>query len=283
MMSPAEAALGAGAIFLASLVGSAHCAGMCGPLAIAACSDGGGCSSTGPSIRAQWRYHLARGCSYGLVGAIAGAVGSLADAAGSLARIQHLSSMLAGATLAIVGVVMLLRWRGVSLHTPGLPEFLVSPIRRVHVRTLRLPAPTRAVTLGLVTPLLPCGWLWAFVAFAAGTGHPVSGIIVLVSFWAGTIPAVALVVGGARLAARRVSSSRFGRWLQPAVALLLIAVGVELAIHRADLADRVMTIVVREMTPQGRSQAGHQSGQPEASPAIEDRPACCRDTTQGTP
>ncbi len=278
MMLPADAAMAMGAVFVVSIVGSAHCAGMCGPLALAACSTGGRGNCGGSVGLGQWSYHAARGASYAAIGAIAGGVGSLADSAGSMAQVQHLTAVMAGATLILVGVAMLLKWRGVPVPSLGFPRWLMDPVRRVHTSALRRPPRTRAIMLGLVTPLLPCGWLWAFVAFAAGTGHPLSGGIVLVAFWAGTVPAVAAVVGGTRLATLAISRHGLGRWIQPAVALLLIGVGVETAVHRAAIADRVMSIVVREMDPASDRQVS--LGLRDHT--VDTRPACCRDDDEHT-
>ena len=48
----------------------------------------------------------------------------------------------------------------------------------------------RALLLGLSTTLVPCGWLYAFVATAAGTGSVSSALGVMLAFWAGTLPAL---------------------------------------------------------------------------------------------
>jgi sulfite exporter TauE/SafE len=60
-------------------------------------------------------------------------------------------------------------------------------------------ATPRALALGLATALLPCGYLWAFVATAAATGRPLAATLVMLAFWAGTTPALA----GVALLARR--------------------------------------------------------------------------------
>jgi sulfite exporter TauE/SafE len=58
----------------------------------------------------------------------------------------------------------------------------------------------RAGALGLLTTLLPCGWLYAFVVTAAGTGHPARGALVMTAFWLGTLP----VMIGVGLGAQRM-------------------------------------------------------------------------------
>ena len=57
----------------------------------------------------------------------------------------------------------------------------------------------------MLTGLLPCGWLWAFVVSAAGTASPVAGALVMAVFWLGTVPAMTgvLALGGAVLDAMR--------------------------------------------------------------------------------
>ncbi len=67
-----------GTVFIASLFGSLHCVGMCGPLAMLASS------SVHPLHRRQRSvylpavvaYHLSRVISYALIGAVAGLLGA---------------------------------------------------------------------------------------------------------------------------------------------------------------------------------------------------------------
>ena len=88
-----------------------------------------------------------------------------------------------------------------------------------------LPLVPRALLVGSFTALLPCGWLWAFVATAAGTGQPLAGALVMLVFWTGTLPALAgvgLAVGG--FAARfRDRIPRFTAMAMIVVGLLTVA------------------------------------------------------------
>ena len=60
------------------------------------------------------------------------------------------------------------------------------------------PAARRAWLIGVLTGLLPCGWLWAFVVSAAGTASPWAGAAMMAVFWFGTVPAMTgvLALGG---------------------------------------------------------------------------------------
>jgi hypothetical protein len=70
------------------------------------------------------------------------------------------------------------------------------------LRDVRDFAPTaRALTVGLLTTLLPCGWLYAFVITAAATGAVADAMLIMIAFWVGTLPMMlAIGVGIRRLA-----------------------------------------------------------------------------------
>jgi len=57
---------------------------------------------------------------------------------------------------------------------------------------------TRALLTGLGTTLLPCGWLYVFVATAGGTGSVRDGVLVMAIFWLGTVPALVAIGLGAQ-------------------------------------------------------------------------------------
>jgi hypothetical protein len=44
--------------------------------------------------------------------------------------------------------------------------------------------------IGLLSPLLPCGWLYGFILIAVATNNALWGGILLTSFWIGTLPAL---------------------------------------------------------------------------------------------
>lgn len=91
----------------------------------------------------------------------------------------------------------------------------------------------RAWLTGLVTTLLPCGWLYVFVATAGGAGSVRGGMLVMAAFWLGTVPAlVAVGLGAQRLfAPLRVRLPM----LSPAIVLVmgLLTISGRFAPHRA--------------------------------------------------
>ena len=78
----------------------------------------------------------------------------------------------------------------------------------------------RAAATGLLTTLLPCGWLYTFVVTAGGTGNAISGAAVMFAFWAGTLPMMFSVGFGIQHIARP-----FARHLPVVGALLVLALG----------------------------------------------------------
>ena len=226
--APSIAILSLAATVLASsLLGSAHCAGMCGGVAmIAIGSDGRS------HLARQVGYHAGRHASYALVGALSGLVGSAVDDAGSLVGLQRVAAIAAGLTIALFGLVAILRALGARVPSAGVPAPLVALAQRAHSRAMRLPSAWRGVPLGLATPLLPCGWLYAFAAIAAGSASPALGALVMASFWLGTVPAVVIASNGARIA-----FARLGRAAPVIAGIAMVAVGIHAAVWRSSVAE----------------------------------------------
>jgi len=122
------------------------------------------------------------------------------DLAWQLDAVRHAASVIAAA--AIVG------WGAWSIAVArGWRAPVVAPtlFARGLVQLRRRKPATRAWLVGVMTGLLPCGWLWAFVVSAAGTGSPLAGASLMAVFWLGTLPAMtgALVLAGPLVAAVR--------------------------------------------------------------------------------
>src|SRR5690349_10285473 len=91
-------------VFSASLLGSLHCAGMCGPfVAVYAAA-----APMGSRPRARAHLHVAyqagRAVTYATVGAISGFLGSLVDLAGKAAGAAHVAAIATSVLLVLWGV-----------------------------------------------------------------------------------------------------------------------------------------------------------------------------------
>ena len=209
------------AVFAASLLGSLHCAGMCGAFVAIACGvvpgrDGG--RGLG-AFALQGPYHAGRFVSYTLLGAAAGAAGSLVNLGGALAGVRAASVALAGAAVATFGIIALLRAAGWNVGRVHLPAGWTRRVSRLSGAAMNRPPVVRAGLIGLLTTLLPCGWLYAFAVTAAGTGHVLLGAMTMAAFWAGTLPALAAV----GIAARKLAGPLAAKMpVVTAVAMVLV-------------------------------------------------------------
>ncbi len=242
-------------VLLASLVGSLHCAGMCGGLVAFVA----GSAPPEARFRVHLAYHGGRLLSYSLLGGISGAIGSALDLGGSSIGVKEGAALFAGVFMVLFGFAALLRARGTRLRLPPLP----TPLRSFHARitrsTMVRPPLWRAGILGLLTAFLPCGWLYAYVLTAASTGEPASGVLVMVLFWLGTVPVLAALGAGVQ----RLSTS-LRRQLPTLTALLLMALG-------------LFTVASRLAKPDYRARVAQELGQdPGGNPAgLPRRAPCC--------
>ena len=183
-------------VLLASLAGSVHCAAMCGAFVCAYAVPRG--PGSRPGAQAHVAYHGGRLVSYLVLGALAGSLGSGLNQMAALAGIGRGAAIVAGVVMSAWAVTELARLLGFRVPT-GPAAAPTALLARVLSGQREQSAVRRALTLGLVTTLIPCGWLYAFVATAAATGSMLGGVAVMTVFWTGTVPAlVAVAVGAAR-------------------------------------------------------------------------------------
>lgn len=173
-------------VLLASLVGSIHCAAMCGGFVCAYAGTGAARGLAG--LPAHLAYNAGRLVSYVTLGLAAGAIGARVDDLGRLAGVARGAALLAGALMVAWALAMI----GASFGTrpPGMlaPEWLKRRLGSLLVAMRDEPPVARAAITGLLTTLLPCGWLYTFVVSAGGTGSPIAGAGAMLAFWLGTLP-----------------------------------------------------------------------------------------------
>jgi sulfite exporter TauE/SafE len=185
------------AVLGASLLGSVHCAAMCGGF-VCLYAGTGRARHTGATPHAA--YNGGRLVSYLTLGAIAGSIGHGVDRAGGVVGLGRLAAIIGGALMVIWGGSTLLAALGVRIPQRATPRILQTTLASLLVRFRHRSATVRGLATGLLTTLLPCGWLYVFVATAGGTGHVVDAMAVMLFFWLGTLPMmVTLGVGAQRL------------------------------------------------------------------------------------
>ncbi len=162
--------------FIAGLVTSLHCAGMCGPLACGLMPVRGE-RADGHTVATA--YHGARLASYSVLGLLAGGLGRAPLTWISQSALRWLPWVLVLFFLALA-----LRWDRYlpKLASLGRLAWKLQAWMRGRSRT------EAALALGLATPLLPCGPLYFLVALALLSGSALRGVEVMLAFGLGTVP-----------------------------------------------------------------------------------------------
>jgi len=166
---------GAWSAFLAGLIVSPHCVGMCGPLY---CSFVPIRKNGGESM--QIAYHTGRIISYTLVGTLAGSL--------SLGFVQAFQWDITKYFPWVLVAMLLLFALGFdklfNSKRIASPKFLA----RLMLKSRRLPGEVSTFAMGFLTPLLPCAPLYMVLWVALISGSPFFGAQIMLGFSLGTIP-----------------------------------------------------------------------------------------------
>ncbi|KAF0128910.1 MAG: hypothetical protein FD155_2921 [Bacteroidetes bacterium] len=165
--------------FTIGLIGSFHCIGMCGPIAIAL-----------PIGRKSWLdrslgglvYNIGRTVTYGVLGAIFGLLGKGIEMAG----FQQWASILMGIIM-ILSVFFPFIFRekfNIDTFTSGFTGKLVRRFKVLFGKQSK----SNLFVIGLLNGLLPCGLVYVAVAGAINTNDVVLGVLFMILFGLGTIP-----------------------------------------------------------------------------------------------
>ncbi|MBA4138321.1 MAG: sulfite exporter TauE/SafE family protein [Opitutus sp.] len=167
---------GPGTAFIAGLVTSLHCVGMCGPLACAVMPSA---RDRADAQTVSSVYHLSRLAGYTLLGALAGGVGYLPLSWLSQDVLRYLPWLL---VLFFLAVAVRFDQRLPRLPLLGRAYGWVAGKVRGGSKL------GAAAALGAATPLLPCGPLYFLVSLALLSGSALRGAETLLAFGLGTVP-----------------------------------------------------------------------------------------------
>ena len=181
-----------GAAIIVGLLGSSHCIGMCGGI-VAALNMGITDSARrkpGSLFIHQLSYNTGRISSYLLVGLLAGTLGA---GLAQLGVSPVAGKLLAAAFMIALGLYLANWWRGLAL-LERLGFKLWRHIQPLGKRLFPIRNPLQAYLLGLVWGWLPCGLVYAVVAWSLTTGNALEGARLMLGFGIGTLPAM-LIAG----------------------------------------------------------------------------------------
>lgn len=198
--------------------GSAHCLGMCGPIALAIPSRRSG--RVGRAVDALW-LNGGRVFTYTLMGLLFGTFGRGLRLAAS----QQALSVALG--LAILMFLLVPRLR---LPMPSKWYAFIGRLRGLLARRLGRTSAAGLFVTGVLNGSLPCGMVYMALALALTRDGAVEGALFMAFFGAGTLPALfALRVAGASLGDRaRATFRRLSPAIMAMVAALLLIRGLGL-------------------------------------------------------
>lgn len=203
------------------LMGSFHCAGMCGPIALALPLRG---DNAFQLVSGGLLYNTGRTLMYGLMGAFFGLIGL----GFSMIGFQRWISIAMGGIM-ILSVLLPALFRRVS----GISKLPVTGhLREAISRLFRKRSYGGLFLIGLLNALLPCGLVYMAIAGAIGTGSVVSGILFMIAFGLGTIPLMlAISIAGNIISLTvRNSINRIIPYMVVVIGLIFILRGLSLGI-----------------------------------------------------
>ena len=231
------------------LLGSFHCVGMCGPIALAIPLK---TNSWLARISGGVLYNLGRAITYALMGAVFGLLGRGLVMSG----FQQWVSV-------IMGAIMIL-----SVITPSIyknrfnaEKGLFSFVGKIKVSLGKLFAQRSYGSLfliGLLNGLLPCGLVYFAIAGAIATGSSMNGSLFMFIFGLGTLPMLLAIslIGNLITLELRKKITRLIPYAIVFIGLLFILRGLSLGIPYLSPPEKAMTVPVEQVQE-------------------EQKPACC--------
>lgn len=194
------------------LMGSFHCVGMCGPIALALPLNN---TNWFTRIFGSLLYNVGRAITYALMGAIFGILGEGLQLGG----FQRWISVIMGSIM-VLAVVFPALFKG----SGKLDKYLYGYNARLKKRfgvLFNQRSYSSLFIIGLLNGLLPCGLVYMALAGAIATGGVASGALFMLIFGLGTLPMLLLI----SLAGNVVSSS-FKSKINKAIPYVIFVVGV---------------------------------------------------------
>ena len=165
--------------FTLGLLGSTHCVGMCGPIALA----------LPLSKKQKWAifknasiYNLGRIITYSFLGLLFGLLGQGIAIAG----FQQFFSIFAGILL-LISALAFANLESWLVRFPFIAHFFLW-LKNKMGQLLKKGTPTSNFSIGLLNGLLPCGLVYVAIAGAIVTGGALEGALFMSLFGFGTMP-----------------------------------------------------------------------------------------------
>jgi len=210
-----------GLVFFGGLAASLHCVGMCGGFPLALAAGGGNNRSR------QVLYNLGRVNTLVFIGALSGGLGEALVALAPFAAVERTLAVVAGLVMILIGAEVL----GAVPQLTGRGAVLArATVGRLLGGVMRSQSPAAPLALGVFNAFLPCQLIYAFAAEAASTRSVAGGMLTMLAFGLGTVPAM-LALGVARV----LAGSKVRARLSVLAGVLVLAFGAATILRGFDL------------------------------------------------
>jgi hypothetical protein len=204
-------------------LGSFHCVGMCGPIALALPLDR---KSQFSKLKGAFLYNAGRIFTYGLIGGIFGLIGQSIVIAGY----QQALSIALG--IVILTIILLPNRIAKSVKIFSFAFSYIGVLKSKLKKQFKNNSFTSLFIIGTLNGMLPCGLVYLGIAGAIATGNFIQGSAFMAVFGMGTVPAMltlALISSSININFRKKISKTVPIFAT-AMALLLILRGMNLGI-----------------------------------------------------
>jgi len=193
------------------LLGSFHCIGMCGPIAIALPLK----TNTWPArIASSLVYNIGRTLTYGILGFIFGLIGKGI----SLGGLQQWVSIILGIIM-ILSVIFPVLFRKINIEKTTYK--MVSRLKGIFGKMFSIRSYSSLFTIGILNGFLPCGLVYIALAGAIVGGEIQNGVFYMMIFGLGTIPVMlALSILG------NVISVRIRKKIRLIIPVFIVIIGI---------------------------------------------------------
>ncbi|WP_460023957.1 sulfite exporter TauE/SafE family protein [Marinifilum fragile] len=222
------------------LLGSFHCVGMCGPIALAI-----------PLKTDSWLarifggvlYNLGRAITYAIMGAVFGLLGRGLVMSG----FQQWVSIIMGAIM-ILSVITPSIYKNRFNADKGVFSF-VGKLKMSLGKLFAQRSYGSLLMIGLLNGLLPCGLVYFAIAGAIATGSSVSGSLFMFIFGLGTLPMLLAIslIGNMITLELRKKITKLIPYAIVFIGVLFILRGLSLGIPYLSPPEKVMTVPVEEV------------------------------------
>jgi len=181
--------------FLVGFIGSTHCIGMCGgivgALTLGAKRDAAG--SLWSMLPYLIAYNLGRVTTYAGAGAVFGFIGAQVFQAAPLPHAQLAARLISGGFMVALGFYLTGWWSGLAAleRIGGKIWRRIEPLGR---RLLPVNHSAKAFLIGLLWGWLPCGMVYAALAWSLSAGGGANGAALMAAFGLGTMPMLFVLV-----------------------------------------------------------------------------------------